>query len=119
MISKLTAQGNNQNKQFQPKIYQGTGECRQRVTMIEVITKIDTDLTVVIGECHLGVELSMDKIIEEGCNMLTIIEITSGEEILGRNKIIKVTILEVDIGTIIETTHLEEVEVGLGKDNIQ
>ena len=48
--------------------------------MIRVIIRIDTDQKVEIGECHLGVELSMDRIIEEDHNMLTIIEMTLGEE---------------------------------------
>ena len=87
--------------------------------MIKVITRIETDLTVVIGECHLGVQLGMDRIIEEGCNMLIIIEITLGEEILGQHKIIEVSIIEVDIETTKEMTILEEVEVGPGKDKIQ
>ena len=52
--------------------------------MIKVITGIDADLTVMIGECHLGVELSMGRHIEESQNMLIIIEMTLGEEILGK-----------------------------------
>ena len=39
-----------------------------------------------------------------------------GEVILGKHKIIQVSIIEVDIETIIETTTLEEVELGSGKD---
>ena len=87
--------------------------------MIKAIIRIDTDQIVVIGECHLGVELDMDKIIKEGCNMLIIIEMTLGEEILGKCKIIEVSIIEVDIETFIEITILEEVEVGPGRDSIQ
>ena len=44
---------------------------------------------------------------------------TLGEKILEECKIIEVKILEVDIEIIIEMTTLEQVEVGLGKDNIQ
>ena len=44
---------------------------------------------------------------------------TLGEEILGKQKIMEVSIIEVDIEAIIEMTILEEVEVGLGKDSIQ
>ena len=40
--------------------------------MIKAIIRIDTDQIVVIGECYLGVELSMDRIIEKGHNMLII-----------------------------------------------
>ena len=60
----------------------------------------------------------MDRIIEEGPNMLTIKEVTLGEEILEECKIIEVLILEVDIEVTIEMV-LEEVEVDLEKDNIQ
>ena len=49
------------------------------------------------------VELNMDRIIEEGCNMLTIIEVTLGEEILVECKIIEVNVLEMDIELTIET----------------
>ena len=43
--------------------------------MIKVNIKIDTDQTVGIGECHIEVELSMNRIIEEGDNIITIIEV--------------------------------------------
>ena len=51
--------------------------------------------------------------------MSIIIEMTLGETILGKQKIIDVNILEVDIEGIIGMITLEEVEVGLGIDNIQ
>ena len=69
---------------------------------MKVITRPDTDLTVVIGECHLAVELVMNRIIEEDPSRLIIIEMTIGEEIFGRSKIIEVRIMEVDIETTIE-----------------
>ena len=50
--------------------------------MIKVNIKIDIDQIVEIGECHIEVELSTDRIIEEGPNMITIIEVTLGQEIL-------------------------------------
>ena len=87
--------------------------------MIKIIIRIDTDQIVEIGECHLEVELSMDRIVEEGHNMLTIIEMTLGEEILEECKTKEVQILEVDIEITIEMKTLEEAEVGLEKDNIQ
>ena len=87
--------------------------------MIKAIITIDTGQIVVTGECHLGVGLSMDRIIEEDCTMLIIIEKTLGEEILGKAKIMEVSITEVDIEAIIEMIILEEVEVGLWKDSIQ
>ena len=58
--------------------------------MIKVNIKIDTDQTVEIGECHIEVELSMDIIIEEYYNMITIIKDTLGEGILEEHKIIEV-----------------------------
>ena len=64
----------------------------------------------------------MDKITDriiEGDHK-TITEMTLGEEIMGRCKIIEVRIIEVDVETIIEMkielTILEQAEVGLGKD---
>ena len=86
--------------------------------MIKVIIRIDTDQIVEIGECHLGVELSTDRIIEEG-HVLTIIGMALGQEILGKCKFIEVKTLEVDIEVTIEMTTLEEVEVGLEKESIQ
>ena len=100
-----------------PQYIKGKREDRQRITMIKVSTRIDTDLTVVIEECHLEVELCMGRIIEGDHNMLIIIEVTLGEEILGKCKIIEVSITEVDVETTTEMTVLEEVEIGLGKDN--
>ena len=38
--------------------------------MIKIDIKIGIDQTVVIGECHIEVELSMDKILEEGHSMI-------------------------------------------------
>ena len=87
--------------------------------MIKAIIRIDTDQMVVIGEYYLGVVLGKDRIIEEGLNMLIIMEITLGKEILGKCKIMEVSIIEVDTEAIIEMTTLEEVEVGLEKNGIQ
>ena len=72
-----------------------------------------------IGECHIEVELGMDKIMEEGCSMIKITEVALGKEILEECRIIEVRILEVDIEVSLETTALKEVEVGLEKDSIQ
>ena len=44
---------------------------------------------------------------------------TLGEEILGKHKFIKVSIIGVDIEAITEMIILEEVEVGPGKESIQ
>ena len=58
--------------------FKANGEDKQVITTIKATIRIDTGQIVVIGECHLGVELSMDRIIVEGHNMLIIIEMTLG-----------------------------------------
>ena len=107
------------------------GEARQGKTMTKVVTGLEIDLAVVIEECHLEIEVEEDsykiidriteRIIEGDCKI--VIEMTLGEEIIGRCKIIEVRIMEVDIETIIgmtiEIIILEEVEVSLDKDNTQ
>ena len=55
--------------------------------MIRVIIRKDIDQKVEIRECHLEVELSTDRIIEEGHNMLRIIEMILGEEVLEEHKL--------------------------------
>ena len=95
--------------------------------MTKVTTRPETDLTVVTEECHLEVEVSMDRIIEEYHSILTVIEMTLGEEIIGRHKFIEIRIIEVDvemttkttIETITEITVKEEVEVCLGREDTQ
>ena len=118
MIRKLTAQGSNQNKLFKPEIYQGKRRGKTRNYSDQGKYKIDTDQIVEIGECHLEVELSMDRTIEESRDVLTIIEMTLGEEILEKCKIIEVKALEVDTEVPIDMRTLEEVDIGLEKDNI-
>ena len=86
--------------------------------MIKINIKIDTDQTVGIGKCHIEVELGMDKTIEEGHSMIKITEVTLGEKILEKCKIIQVRTLEVDVEVTLEMTTLEEVEVSLEKDSI-
>ena len=56
--------------------------------MIKANIEIDTGQTVEIGEYHI--ELSTDRIIGYGHSMITIIEVTLGEEILEECKIIEV-----------------------------
>ena len=87
--------------------------------MIKIDNKIGINQTVEIAECHIEVELSVDKTIEEGCIMIKIIEVTLGEEILEGCRIIEVRISEVDIEVTLEMTILEDVEVGLEKDSTQ
>ena len=102
-----------------PKFIKAKVEEKQGTIMIRVINRIYTDQIVEIGECHLELKLSMDRIIEESHNMLTVLEMTLGEDISEECKIIEVKILEMDIEVTIERKTLEEVEVGLGKDNIR
>ena len=71
-----------------------------------------------IGECHIEVELSIDKTIEEGCSMIKIIEVILGDEILDKCRIIEDRISDVCIEVTLEMITLGEVEVGLEKDSI-
>ena len=48
--------------------------------------------------------------------MITIIEVTLGQEMLEEHKFIEVRILEVDIVVILGIITLQEVEVGLGNN---
>ena len=41
------------------------GGGKQEIIIIKVIIRIDIDQIVELGECHLGVELSTDRIIEK------------------------------------------------------
>ena len=61
----------------------------------------------------------MDKTIEEDHSMIKNTEVTLGEEIIEKCKIIEVRILEVDKELMLKTTTLEEIEVGLEKDSTQ
>ena len=87
--------------------------------MTRAIIKIDIDQIVEIEGHHSEVEVSMGRIIGEDHNMSISMEMTLGETILEKCKIIEVKILEVDKEVIKEMTTSEKVEVGLGKDNIQ
>ena len=78
---------------------------------------MDTDQTMEIGECHIEVELSIDRIMNEGYTMIKITEMTLTEEILEECKIIG-RILEADIEVTLEMKTLKEVKVGLEKDCI-
>ena len=58
--------------------------------MMKVNIKIDTDLTVGIGECRIEVEISMDRIIEEGHNIITIIEVMLCKVVVHLNVLLNV-----------------------------
>ena len=89
------------------------------IIIIKIDIKVGIGQTVKIRECHIKVELSMHKTIEEGHSMIKIIEVTLGKEILEVHKLTEVRILEVDTIVVLEMIVLEEVEVGLGKGSIQ
>ena len=91
----------------------------QDIIMIRVIIKVGIDWIVEIEGHHSEVEISMDRIIEEDHNMSVLLEMTLEQTISEKCKILEVRILEVDIEGIIAMITLEEVEVGLEKDNIQ
>ena len=73
----------------------------------------------VIGKCHIEVELISDKIIEEGHSMIKIREEVSGKATLEEYTIIEVRILQVAIEVTLGMIILEEIEVGLEKDSFQ
>ena len=87
--------------------------------MIRAIIRIGIDQIVEIGELHSVIDFSMDRIMEEDHHMLIPIEMILEETVLEECRIIELRILEVDIEVIIETSTLEEVEVGLEKENIK
>ena len=93
-------------------------EDKLEIIIIKIDIKIAIDKTVVIGECHIEVKLSMGKIIEEGHGMIKITEVILGNEILEIHKIATVKTLEVDIEVALGVTILEDVKVGLEKDSI-
>ena len=130
MMSKLTAQGNKQDKQFKPKIYQGKKRAQTKHNYDQANQhnrnrSISGDRRTALrgrgryiqnyGQNYRGRPQYADKMYE----------MTLGEEILVRFKTIEVRISEVDIEmvtemfteTVIEMTKemtiLEEVGVGL------
>ena len=117
MMSKLMAKDNNQDKQFNRYI-KVDGEDNLEIIMIRVIIKIDIDQIMEI-EGHSEVEVSMDRIIGEDHITSIIIEMTLEETILEKCEITELKVLEGGIEGITEMPTYKEVEVGLGKDNIQ
>ena len=90
-----------------------------KIIMIRKIIEIDIDQIVKIGQ-HIEIEVSMDKIIEEGHFIMSmIIEMTLEETIFEICKITEVKILEEDTEGMIEMTIVVEVGVVLEIDNIQ
>ena len=122
MMSKLTAQDDNQNKQFKSKIYQRKqrGQTRNFYdwnNYDQRNIKIYIGLIAYIGDHHIEIEVSMDKITEKDSVMLIIIEMMLEKTILGKHKITESKFIEVDTVGIIEMIFLKEVGVGL-IDNI-
>ena len=70
------------------------GEDKLEIIIIKIYTEVGIGQTVAIGECHIEVELSMDKTIE-GHSMIKIKEVILGKEISEESKITEVRILEV------------------------
>ena len=103
-------------------------EGRQGISMTDVIMtretiKIGLDQIAEIGEFHLVVGYSVDKIIVTDQDMKRIIEMTLGEEILEeiweQIRITEERIIEVDIEENIGMRIMKEVGVGLEKDNTE
>ena len=67
----------------------GKREGKLGVIIIKIGNKADVDQTVRISivECHIEVELSLDKIIEKGHSMINIIEVISEEKIFEECKL--------------------------------
>ena len=134
---QLTSGFNQQYEKSTPKIKISSlnlryirvrGEYRHETFMIDVvmikeIIKIDIDQTVEIGEYHLVVEYSMDRIIKIALGLTRTIEMTSGEEIIkgiwDQIKITEGKIIEVDKEEIIKVIIMKELGVGLKKDSIK
>ena len=98
-MSKLSAQGSNQDRPFKPIIYQGKGEKKVEIIMTKVDIKADIDPMVEIDivNHHIKVDLSMDKIIQKDLSMFKITEDILGGEILEKCKTIDMKISEEDI----------------------
>ena len=91
-MSKLAAQGSSQNRPFKPRIYLGKRRGQLDSTVIQIDINIGIDQTVVTGECHKEVEVSMDKITEECHSIIKIVEMILEREVLEEYKIIEVRI---------------------------
>ena len=119
ILRKLKAQGRNQNRPFKHKIYQGKrrGKTRNYYDQGNYQNRYRSNS----GDRRISFRgrAQSDRIIEESHNMITIIEVTLGVEILEECRITEVKILEVDIEATIKLKTLEEVEIDLQKDSIQ
>ena len=122
MMSKLTAQDDDQIKQFKPKYIRAKGEDRQEIStitaMVREIIKIDIGQIVDVGEYHSVAEYNIARIIETDQGIIKTIEVILEEEISNQIRITEVKIIEVDIEETIEMIIMKEAEVGLGIDNI-
>ena len=89
--------------------------------MTKVTNRLEIDLLVVIGECHLEVEVDMYKILDRiiGDDHRAVIKMTLGEEILGRHKTIEVRITDVDVETVTETIIETEAVVDQDQGQVQ
>ena len=122
VMSKLTAQDDDQIKHLKPKYIKAKGEDRQIIsmiaTMVREIIKIDIGQIVEMGECHSVVEYNMDRIIGTDHGIIRTVEVILKEEICNQIRIIEVKILSMGTKESIEMIIMKEVEAGPGVDNI-
>ena len=81
-MGKLTAWGDNWNKQFKPKIYQVRWRRQSNFFMTRVIFNIDIEWIAEIEGHHSDVEVSTDRIIGEDYDISILIEMNLGETII-------------------------------------
>ena len=93
MMCKLTIQGSDQNKQFKPKLYQGKRRGQTKIIMIR--GNYQNRYRSNSGDRRMSFRGrgQYRQNYREGHNMLIIIEMTLGEEILKECKIIEVDFL--------------------------
>ena len=102
MMTKLIAQDDNQNKQFQCRIYQNKRRGISTIkTMFREIIKIDISQIVEIGEYHSVGGYNLDRMTETDQCIIRTIEVILEEEIsegiFDQIRITDVKIIEVDI----------------------
>ena len=119
MMNKLTAHGSSQNKLLKPKIYQGKrrGQTRNNYNHNRYQGRYRSKS----GDKRIPYRgrAQYRQNYRESHSIIKIIEVILEEEISEECKITEVKILLEDIEVVSEMIILEEVGVGLEKDNIQ
>ena len=119
IMSKLTAQGSNQNRPFKPKIY--PGERRGQTRNYYDQSKYQNRYRSNSGDRRMSFRDTAQY--RQNYRGRSQYDHKYGSDlrtgILEECKVIEVKLLEVDIEVTIEMKTLDEVEVGLGKDSIQ